>query len=104
MSLSVVFTPEAEDQLLELRRYIAAAGSAEVAVRYVESIVAFCEELGAFPRRGRARDDIRPGLRTLGFKRRIVIAFAVLDHTVVIVGIFYGGRDYRAVLGADTPE
>ena len=53
MSLSVVFTPEAEDQLLDLHRYIAAAGSTEVAARYAESIVAFCEDLGAFPHRGR---------------------------------------------------
>lgn len=104
MSLSVVFTPEAEDQLLELHRYIAAAGSAEVAARYAESIVAFCEDLGPFPHRGRARDDIRPDLRTIGFKRRVVIAFAVLGPTVVIVGIFYGGRDYEAVLGADAHE
>ena len=48
LSLSVVFTPEAEDQLVELHRYIAAAGSAEVAARYVESIVVFCEDLGVF--------------------------------------------------------
>jgi hypothetical protein len=33
-----------------------------------------------------------------------VIAFAVVGQTVVIVGIFYGGRDYQAVLGIDTPE
>ena len=33
MSPSVVFTPEAEDQLAELYRYIAAAGSPEVAAR-----------------------------------------------------------------------
>jgi plasmid stabilization system protein ParE len=48
VSLSVVFTAEAEDQLLELHRYIAAAGSTEVAARYAESILAFCEDLGAF--------------------------------------------------------
>lgn len=104
MSLSVVFTPETEDQLFELRRYIAAAGSTEVAARYTESIVAFCEDLGAFPHRGTARDDIRSGLRTVGFKRRVVIAFAVLGQTVVIVGIFYGGRDYEAVLGVEAHE
>jgi hypothetical protein len=33
-----------------------------------------------------------------------VIAFAVVGQTVVIVGIFYGGRDYQAVLGIDAPE
>ncbi len=73
MSPSVVFTPEAEDQLAELYRYIAAAGSAEVAARYTEAIVAYCEELAAFPHRGTARDDIRSGLRTIGFRRRVVI-------------------------------
>jgi len=33
-----------------------------------------------------------------------VIAFAVLGQTVVIVGIFYGGRDYEAVLGVEAHE
>ncbi len=51
-----------------------------------------------FPHRGKPRDDIRPGLRTVGFRRRVVVAFAVLDRDVVIVGVFYGGRDYTAVL------
>lgn len=78
--------------------YIAAAGSAEVAARYTDAIVAYCEELAAFPHRGRARDDIRPGLRTIGFRRRVVIAFAVLDQSVAIIGVFYGGRDYAAIL------
>ena len=40
MSPRVVFTPEAEDQLAGLYRYIAAAASAEVAARYTEAIVA----------------------------------------------------------------
>lgn len=98
MSLRVVFTYEAEDQLVELHRYIAARRSAEVAARYLDAIVEFCEELGRFPYQGRARDDIRSGLRTVGFKRRAVIAFAMLDETLVIVGVFYGGRDYEAAL------
>lgn len=102
MSLGVVFTPEAEDQLAELYRYIAAAGSAEVAARYTEAILACCEELALFPRRGKARDDIRPGLRTIGFRRRVVIAFAPLGPSVVIIGVFYGGRDYESVL--NNPE
>ncbi|WP_424386684.1 type II toxin-antitoxin system RelE/ParE family toxin [Mycolicibacter algericus] len=59
MSLGVVFTPEAQGQLVELHRYIAAAASAEVAERYTEAIVAFCEELappesGQSPRRRQA--------------------------------------------------
>ena len=98
MSLSVVFTPEAQDQLVELYRYIADAASSEVAARFTDTIVTFCEDLAAFPHRGTARDDIRPGLRTVGFRRRVIIAFAVLDHAVVVIGVFYGGRDYEAIL------
>lgn len=98
MTFSVVFTPEADEQILELYRYVAAVGSPEVAARYTEAIVAFCEDLAMFPHRGKARDDIRPGLRTVGFRRRVVVAFAVLDREVMIVGVFYGGRDYVAVL------
>lgn len=98
MTRRVVFTPEAEAHLLELHRYISGAGSPEAAGRYTNSIVSFCEELGAFPIRGRARDDIRPGLRTVGYRRRVVIAFAVINEDIVVVGIFYGGRDYEAAL------
>jgi toxin ParE1/3/4 len=63
MSYTVIFTPESEAQLTELYRYIAAASSPEVAARYTDSIVAYCESLQSLPHRGIQRDDIRPGLR-----------------------------------------
>ena len=66
--------------------------------------MAFCEDLGVFPHRGRACGGVGSRLRTIGFKRRAAIAFAVLGQTVVIVGVFYGGRDYEAVLGAEAHE
>jgi toxin ParE1/3/4 len=40
------------------------------------------------------REDIRPGLRILGYRGRVSIAFEVAASTVTIVGVFYGGRDY----------
>lgn len=51
---------------------------------------------------GGARDDLRPGLRTIGFRRSLVIAFAVNDATVEKLGIYYGGRDYETVLSDNT--
>jgi toxin ParE1/3/4 len=65
------------------------------------AIVTFCEDLAPFPLRGTARDDIRPGLRTIGFRRRAVVAFVVGDDAVVVLGVFYGGRDYEPVLRSD---
>src|SRR5699024_3023421 len=78
--------------------------SPENAARYTEAIVTYCEGLTNFPHRGSARDDIRSGLRTIGYKKRVIIAFAVLDDTVAILGIFYGGRDYETILAEANDE
>ena len=51
-----------------------------------------------FPERGTRRDDLAPGIRTIGFERRATIAFAVSADTVRIVRVFYGGRDFEAEL------
>lgn len=98
MTYRIVFSPEAEEQLAALYRYIAAAASPDVAARYTEAIVAYCESLQTFPHRGTKRDDIRPGLRITNYKKRTVIAFDVASERVSIIGIFYGGQDYETVL------
>jgi hypothetical protein len=37
------------------------------------------------------------GLRTVGFERRVTIAFVVTADTVLIEGIFYGGQDFETL-------
>ena len=103
MAYTVVFTPEAEEDLASLFRHIASAASPEIAARYTGAIVGYCEGLRDFPHRGVCRDDVRPGLRVTNYKRRAVIAFAVDDATqrVAILGIYYGGRDFVDDLSAD---
>jgi plasmid stabilization system protein ParE len=97
MIYRVVFSPEAESQLVELYQYIAAQASPVTAARYTEAIVAHCERLQAFPHRGTPREDIRPGLRVTHYKGRCVVAFDVEGDQVSVLGIFYGGRDYEFV-------
>jgi plasmid stabilization system protein ParE len=103
---SVVFAPEAEDDLVELFEYIVAQGSPAAAARYIDDIVAYCEGLGRFSHRGTKRDDIRPGLRITNYRRRVVIAFSIDEsaETVAILGVYYAGRDYEAALGADEED
>ena len=98
MSYIVVFTPEAEAQLVELYGYIAAEASPETAARFTDGIVTYCESLSSFPVRGTRRDDVRPGLRITSYRKRVVIAFAVDADQVQIIGIFYGGQNYEAIL------
>lgn len=104
MTHRVVFSPEAEDQLAELYRYIATAASPGIAERYVNAIITYCETLNTFPLRGAKRDDIRPGLRITNYKGRTVIAFAVDERQVSIIGVFYGGQDYETALEEDLDD
>lgn len=97
----VIFTPEALGQLVDLYDYIADAASPEIAERYTNAIVTYCEGLQTFPNRGTCRDDIRPGLRITHYKKRTVIAFAVSMEQVSIIGIYYGGQDFEADLLPD---
>ena len=50
------------------------------------------------PHRGRARDDLRPGLRTLSFRGRVLIAYAVGLESVTILAVFYAGQDFESLL------
>lgn len=98
MNYSVVFAPEAQAQLVAIYRYIATNATSPIAERYTDAIVAYCEGLTTFPERSILRDDIRPGLRITNFKGRTVIAYAIHDQTIEILGILYGGQDFAAIL------
>lgn len=58
---------------------------------YLERIEAYCRTLSAFPERGTLRDDLRPGLRLVGFEKRVTIAFRVMPGRVMIYRVLYGG-------------
>jgi len=90
---TVIYSPEARDDLLQIYDYIATHSDPQRALGYTERIVACCEELSRFPERGMRHDDIRPGLRVTGFESRVSIAFHVTKNTVVIDRILYGGQD-----------
>ena len=94
----VVDSPEAQAQLGQLYRDIAADRSPETAASYTGAIVDYCESLRTIPYRGTMRDDVRPGLRITNYRKRAVIAFIADEGIVSILGVFYGGQDYEAVL------
>src|SRR5206468_12471014 len=94
----VSFRPQAEADLFGLYGYIAEQAGNEIAGGYIDRIEAACMALEIFPERGTRRDDILPGLRTVGFERRATLVFRVTKVEVVILRVFYGGQDYERVL------
>ncbi len=108
MTGRINYTPEADKQLNELDDWITKAASAEIARRFVSAILDHIDGILVFPRAGRARDDVRPGMRTSTFKKKTLVAYEVdesSDELVLnILGVFHGGRDWKAALGEDEGE
>lgn len=102
MTRSVVYSPRARQQLTDLYLWIAEqSGYPDRAEGFVSAIFDYCDDLADFPMIGLARDDLRPGLRTIGFRRRVVIAFAVHEKTVEVHGVYYGGQDYETLIATE---
>ena len=92
---SVIYSPDAGNDLDWIYDTIAGATGSLTATRYEQRIRAFCDGLDYASERGSRRDDIRPGLRIIGFERRVTVAFVVEPERVVILRIFYGGKDWK---------
>lgn len=69
-----------------------------IANKYVGRLRRYIDGFMMFPHRGTKRDDIYPRIRLIGFEKRVTIAFTISDETVLIVRVFYGGRDVAALL------
>jgi toxin ParE1/3/4 len=104
MAREVVFAPEALDDLRDLYDRIADASLPERAFDYVERLQRYCLGLADFPERGTRRDAIRSGLRTLGYRRRVTVAFRVTGTEVIILRLLYGGRDLEGLLQGDEDD
>ncbi|RAI38288.1 type II toxin-antitoxin system RelE/ParE family toxin [Rhodoplanes roseus] len=92
MPARVLFSGAARNDLNDIFDWIAAHAGPDRAIAYVRRIERQCLDLQSFPERGTRRDDVRPGLRTIGFERRVTIAFTVRDGAVVVLRILYAGR------------
>jgi len=97
----VIFAPEALTDLFELYDTIAADAGAERARNYTDRIVSTCRNLVTFPERGTRRDDLRPGLRTTTYRRRVTIAYHITDTQVVVDRVLYGGRNLPPLFAED---
>jgi toxin ParE1/3/4 len=94
----IAYERKARDDIESLYAWIVDdQGSMVNANRYVGRLRRYIDGLSQFPHRGTQRDDLYPGIRLIGFERRVTIAFTVSDDTVLIARIFYGGRDIAAL-------
>ena len=99
MQAQVLFSASAQADLDQLFERIADRAGLTVALGYTGRIRRYCMDLQPFPERGTKRDDLRIGLRTVGFERRVTIAFTIRGDQVIILRILYGGRSLERAFG-----
>jgi toxin ParE1/3/4 len=103
--LPVRLRAQAHQDIKDIFDWIVAQSSYQpVAQKFVNRIYDRCENLSDFPMSGIARDDLHQGLRILAFERRAVIAYRVLVDAVEVTNIFYGGRDWEAIVAGSQDE
>jgi toxin ParE1/3/4 len=99
VAFEVVFAPEAQQDILQIYEYVAEQAGAARAQNFADRVISYCEGLTTFPERGTRRDDLGPGLRVIGYRRRVTIAFHVEAGRVTIDRLLYGGRDLPSAIG-----
>ena len=95
---TVVVTRAARSDLAAIYDHIAADASQSAARAYARRIEVWLATFDIGSERGTRRDDVRPGLRTIGFERRVTATFTVEDERVVILRLFYAGQDWGTAL------
>jgi toxin ParE1/3/4 len=91
--------------LQDIFRYVLRRSQSQVvAEQFVTRVRERSRRIGLVPHGGTPRDDLAPGLRTVAFERRAVVAYRVEGDKVVISNIFFGGRDYEAIYRGREPE
>lgn len=93
MTFAIAYRQIAIDDLDELAAWIERAADRRTADRYLARVRRKIDTLTDFPYRGVARDDLQPGVRSIGFERRLIIFYIVAGQTVEIVHVVNGTRD-----------
>ena len=93
----VTFSDAAKADLFAIYDYIADHAGPRIAGAFVDRIEAYCLAFAQAPERETRRNDLRPNLRTVGFRRRATILFEVdrCQRCVVIHGVYYAGRNFE---------
>jgi|SRR5450432_4428927 len=90
--LDLIYSPEAENDLIECWLYIAADTDPETADRVFIPVWDKCFALLKHPEMGRRRDELAPGLRSI-LQGSYVIFYRLTGERIEIVRVLHVARD-----------
>jgi toxin ParE1/3/4 len=96
----VIWSSEARSDLSDIWDYYDKVAGRHTADRIVHSIDQTCSLLESHPFAGRARNEVRPGLRSIAAASHVVF-YRVKDDVAEIVRVLDGRRDLDEILAGD---
>jgi toxin ParE1/3/4 len=97
----IVWSPDARADLSEIWSYYAKVASRQIADKIAREIGEVCRLLEDHPFAGRARDEVRSGLRSIAARPHVVF-YRVNNDVPEIVRILDGRRDLDEIF-AESP-
>ncbi len=96
----LLWSPEAESDLLDVWRWGANHFSTEIADRHLRDIADTAKRLCDFPESGRSRDDLLSGLRAIVVFPTVVF-YRLAPGTIEVVRVVDGRRNIAAMFESD---
>ncbi len=94
--MPLIWSADALEDLSDIWRYYADAAGSDVADNVIRAINDAARILDSHPLAGRARDEIRPGLRSIA-SRPYVLFYRVQPDAAAIVRVLHGRRDIEQI-------
>lgn len=94
------YSTQAETDLDEITEYYSER-SPEAGLAFLNALEARCRLLASFPRTGRRREDIGPGVRSIVVMKYIVY-FREADDGIDVLRVLHGARDVRPDMFEET--
>ena len=96
----IVWSPESEQDLLAIWTWGASRFSSDIADRHLRDIQQAVAMLATSPEIGRARDDLRPGIREV-VVYPTVLFYRIVETRIEVVRVVDGRRDLVAIFVID---
>jgi toxin ParE1/3/4 len=101
MTSRIIWSREADDDLLQILSYLASEASIVRADNQIYTIERACLRLADWPLSGRSRDSIIPGMRSIVAAPHVIF-YRVLEDSIQIIRVLHGHRDFEAVFTGES--
>lgn len=100
MNFNLIIADPANADLETTADYLAANYGLSRSDEFIDGITARMKYIAKFPRIGRSREELSPGLRSLPYKPYLIF-YRIQDETIEIVRIASGYQDLTQLFAED---